>query len=229
MRIGKLIKKTSNGLLKFDSFTAVTSKTVADELGIEHKNLMRIIRKAEKYLQSHRSELSRENLNFSAFFQDYKYENERGRVYPCKLMNEDALSLTIKMTDTDKANSYFIRLKSQFNDMKMERHIRQKALDKNTRYTDELMTLREGLFEEGSKGAAGLIATMQRKIHKKATGSSMKKGGVDHNTLSAEEDFYVAKLRSGVADLLKNTMHLTAREARKEAYTFIEKSNPIRD
>jgi len=48
----KVIRTTDGGLLKFKNVTAVTSKTVADALGVKHRDLLLNVKKAEKYAES---------------------------------------------------------------------------------------------------------------------------------------------------------------------------------
>ena len=101
-------------------------------------------------------------------------------------------------------------------------HIRGVSRSKHLNYTDELLLLQEDLKDEGSGSAPFIITTMQQKIHKKATGRSTKRGGVDHDTFEGEEDFRITKLRSGVVKVLVDCSDLTAREARDKAYQFIK-------
>ena len=190
------IRKTDFGLLKFKDVTAVTSKVVADALGTEHKNLMRNVKKAEKYLKSHSSELSRENPHFNPIFDDYEYTNERGRTYACKLMNEDAVKVLIKVVNTQEAFNYFIMLMDEFNKMKMERAARQEVITPTKTLNKLLLILQEMLKEElpDSSKHKRIYIHVQNAINGAVTGKNKKLNRELLSHLELEEIDYLEKL-----------------------------------
>ncbi len=137
----KVIRKTDFGLLKFKDMTAITSKTVADALGVRHSNLIKSVKKAEKYEKEMCSNHSTSNSNFNPIFKDYIYQDSNNRTQNCKLMNEDAVKVLIKVVDTQEAFNYFVRLMSEFNDMKQERNLRKGVVNSTKRLNDVLSIL----------------------------------------------------------------------------------------
>lgn len=229
----KLIKTTEAGLLKFNNLTAVAGNTLADMLGIRHDNIMRTIERVIKYEEYRKTDSSNKrseithieeenNVNFNAVFKEWEYTNSRGKTYKTYIMNEDALYLVVANSQSAKAHKLKVWFKSEFNEMKMERHIRQVSRQRSHDYTDELILLQEKLKEEKSGSAPFIIPTIQQKIHKKATGRATKRGGIDQDALTGEEDFKIAKLRTGVANILGESQHLRGRQARDKVYQYIK-------
>ena len=194
--MSKVIRKTDFGLLKFKQETAVTSNVVADALGVRHSDLVRNVKKAEKYLKSHYAELRSENPHFNPIFDDYEYTNERGRTYPCKLMNEDAVKVLIKVVDTQEAFNYFIKLMNEFNKMKMERVVRQEVISPTKTLNRLLSILQEMLKEElpKSKKPKLIYVHVQNAINGAVTGKSkaVDRELLDH--LQLEQIDYLERL-----------------------------------
>ena len=105
--------------------TALSSETVAKELGVRHYDLMRSVKKAEKYQRSMNDDHRSLEINFNPVFKDWEYKDSRGRTRKCKIMNADGVKALIKVIDTQEAYNYFAWIMSKFNDMREERHIRQ--------------------------------------------------------------------------------------------------------
>ena len=192
----KVIRKTEFGLLKFTNETGVTSKVVADALGIRHIDLMRNVKKAEKYLKSHYAELHSENPHFNPIFDEYEYENERGRTYACKLMNEDAVKVLIKVVDTQEAFNYFIKLMSEFNKMKMERVARQEVISPTKTLNKLLSILQDMLKEELPKSSKPkrIYIHVQNAINGAVTGKNKKLDRELLSHLELEEIDYLERL-----------------------------------
>jgi len=221
----KLIKTTENGLMKFNKIDAVTSKTVSDALGVRHNDLLKNVVKAEKYLRSHYDELRSENLHFNAVFKDWKYET-RGKTYPCKVMSKDALWLMVKMTDTDAATTYFIRMVSEFNKMKDERTERQNNREIHSLVTDLTKQVVKKLTEEKSGAAPHYYSTLAKQMHRAATGRPMPKGGVDHDTLTLREDQKLYDIKYAVAEEIAVMLeqNITAREIKDHLKKMLKES-----
>lgn len=184
----KVLRTTDSGLLKFKDITAVTSKTVADALGVRHVDLMRNVKKAEKYLKSHYAELHSENLHFNPVFDDYKYTNERGRTYDCKIMNRDGVKVLIKVVDTQEAFNYFMELMNDFSKMELEREVR-KELITPTKQLNKLIVkvLQPMLLQElpNSSKSSRLLIHIRNAINGAVTGKNKK---VDRDTLTLHQD-----------------------------------------
>jgi len=192
----KVIRKTDFGLLKFKDITAITSKVVADALGVRHGDLMRNVKKAEKYLKSHYAELRSENPHFNPIFEDYEYTNKRGRTYACKLMNEDAVKVLIKVVDTQEAFNYFVKLMNEFNKMKMERIARQEVINPTKTLNSLLSILQEMLKEElpKSKKPELIFVHVQNAINGAVAGKNKKLNRELLNHLELEEIDYLERL-----------------------------------
>lgn len=102
--MSKLIRKTDLGLLKFKDVTAVTSKVVADALGVKHSNLMRNVKKAEKYLKSHSSEY------FNPIFKKAQCLDGRGGIIKCYVMSFDAVLTLSFIMKTEVSFALYIHL-----------------------------------------------------------------------------------------------------------------------
>ena len=160
---------------------------------------------------------------FNPVFKQWEYQDKRNRTHPCKIMNQDGLLALIKVVDTQEAYNYYAVLMSDFKDMKSERHVRQVSKERSHNFHDEVGLLNDRLTAEGSgAGNQRIFATFNQKVNKKATDKSTPRGGVDHDTFEGEEDFHVAKLRSGVAKILAESHDISTREARDIAYKFIK-------
>jgi len=233
MRIGKLIKKTESGLLKFRNIDAISSEVVAEMLGVRHHDLLKSIKKAEKYQEVQKNSLKFSNamndnhrslkINFNTIFKEWEYKDSRGRTQNCKLMNEDGFTVLIKVIDTQEAYNLFTILMSEFKAMRNERDIRQISKERSYDFHYEVDLLNERLTVEGSgAGNQRIFATLNQKINKKATERATKRGGIDHDTFTGDENFKRAKLETGVAEILGESQHLSTREARDKAYQFIK-------
>ncbi len=185
----KIVRKTDIGLLKFKSVTAVTSKTVADALGVSHRNLMRNVEKAKKLQSEIRSDVS---TSFNPVFQDYTYQDTQNRTQSCKLMNEDAVKALIKVVDTQEAYNYFAQLMDEFNKMKLEREARMevksptKTLNRLLKILQRKLDKELPLKESGKKSAkiSMIYNHIQTAINKTVTGIGKS---VDRNTLTKQQ------------------------------------------
>lgn len=220
----KHIKTTNSGLLKFYNLTAITSKTVADELGVPHKNLMRNVKKAEKYLKSRGSHMSPQTLNFNPIFKDYSYEN-RGKTYCCKLMNMDAVSTMIKVTDTQEAFNYFTVLMSEFNNMELERFVREESKIEQKSMTDSIQKL-EALLKDEDSGSSGRMYTTINKQIRNAVGIS-KDSELDE--LKAAQANTIADYRHNVDIQIEWMLGegYTGRKIRDSIKEFLSPSKPM--
>ena len=174
----KIQRITKGGLLKFNNLTAITSKTVADALGVKHRDLLLNVKKAEKYAES---QVRSHTPHFNPIFQDYTYES-RGKTYNCKLMNEDGVKALIKVVDTQEAYNYFVMLMSDFNSMKLEREARKAVISPTKTLNKLLDILQQMLKEELPKSAKPkfIYIHVQNAINKTVLGKSK---GVDRETL----------------------------------------------
>ncbi len=198
----KLIKTTENGVMKFATMDAITSKKIADALGVKHRDLLLNVKKVEKY---EKSQVRDDTPDFHPKFIDYTYES-RGRVYDCKLINEDGIKALIKVIDTQEAYNYFAILMSEFNKMRRERISRDNVKIDHVNLTDQCQILYEGLKDEGSKMPhEARFHTIIGKKTKKAVSGSAKTGSdalenyQNDNLLMIERDiaYEIKVLKSG--------------------------------
>lgn len=216
-----LIKTTDNGIMKFTELTAVSSKTIADVLGVSHRDLLLNVKKVEKYQQSQVCHRTLEKINdddslsFNPIFKDWEYQS-RGRAYPCKIMNEDGAKALIKVIDTQSAYNYFAILMGEFNKMRQEREERSISKHLAQLMTDQVKRLQKKLFEEGSGSAPHIYTIISRQIHRAVTGRPMPKGGIDHDSLTLEENHKISEIRSAVKSQIKMRLDRgdTARDIR---------------
>jgi phage regulator Rha-like protein len=228
-----VIKSTENGLLKFSNLTAVAGNTLAEMMDIKHKNLMRTIEKVKKYEENRKKQGSHLSLvivhieeekdhNFNAIFKEWEFTNKMGRTYKTFIMNEDALYLVIANLQGQKAHDIKVQFKAEFNNMKREIRVREISKNDHERYTDSIKLLRAKLKEVGSRSEPFLYSTIQKKIHKQATGRSMPKGGIDHDTLSTKEGAVMDLLRQLVPVWIQESSMLPARDSKNYVYDQIK-------
>ena len=216
----KSIKQTELGLLKFEKVTAVTSKTVADALGIAHKNLMRNIIKTIKLHKSIGSHLSSLNCPFNPIFSDYRYIDTKGRTQTCKLMNEDAVKALIKVVNTQEAYNYFVLLMNDFKTIALERAARESMKEPTNSMHRALKILVDKLKEsypESSRGVK-LYQHIHVKINKAVTG---KGRGVDRDSLPESELKRIKYLEHEVSIIALSD--LEPEETRQCIFSYLKK------
>ena len=197
----KALKVTENGLIKFGSLDAVSGNVLAKMLEIEHSKMLRTIKqsiKDEKMRKSHAPDLASEKLNFGAIFKEWEYTNSRGRKYNTYIMNEDALYLVIASTQSKKAHELKVMFKSEFNNLRLEREVRESIKAPTTSLHDSLKPLVEELkinYPESSRGAK-LYQHIHVKINKAVTG---KGTGVNRDKLSETDLIRISELEAGVS------------------------------
>ncbi len=193
----KLLKTTDAGLMKFADLDAVAGNVLAEMLDVRHDNIMTTIKKVMKYEEKRksgsldgRSQIvhieEEQDINFNAVFMKSEYEN-RGKMYPTLLMNEDALYLVIANLKGQKAHNLKVWFKSEFNNMKMERDARKAVVDPTKQLNDTLQKLGRlvtGELPESSKGARIYVHIQSNGINKILIG---KAGKINRDTLNSTQ------------------------------------------
>lgn len=211
-----LIKTTDNGIMKFTELTAIAGNVLAEKLEVQHKNVIRTIKRVmdyEKIRKSESSQVSREiihiteenNINFNAVFEEWEYQS-RGKTFKTYIMNEDALYLVIANMKGQKAHELKVWFKSEFNDMRQERLNREHSKQVSRPMTDQIKRLQEKLYDEESGAAPHIYSTIAKQIHRAATGRPMPKGGIDHGLLTSDENYRMGELREDVDALIEDAL-----------------------
>ena len=142
--------------------------------------------------------MSSGNLNFNAIFKEYEYQNLRGKTYKTFLMNEDALYLAITESKSQKAHELKVMFKSEFNNMRLEREVRESIKAPTASLHDSLKPLVAKLkinYPESSRGVK-LYQHIHVKINKAVTG---KGTGVDRDKLSDADLIRISEFEAGVS------------------------------
>ena len=179
-------------MLKFKSQTAITSKTIADALGVSHRNMLNYIKKAEKY---ERKSSVQSTLDTAPLFGDYTYES-RGKNIQCKLMNKSAILILIKVVDSQEAYDYFKVLLHNFGLMELEREVRKTVISPTKTLNRLLSILQDMLKEELPKSAKPklIYIHVQNAINKTITGKAKSVDRETLNHLNLEEMDYLERL-----------------------------------
>lgn len=224
--MSKVIRKTDFGLLKFKNETAITSKTVADALGVSHRNMLKYIQKAEKY---ERKSSVQSTLETAPLFGNYTYES-RGKSLQCKLMNESAILILIKVVDTQEAYDYFKILLHNFGLMELEREARKNVIEPTKTLHDTLQRLQQNLDVElplkddgkKSKKISMIFNHIHVAVNKTVTG---KGRGIERDTLghhNLEEIDYLERMIEARVSFYLDTGLYTAEEVRADALDILK-------
>lgn len=221
-KVMKPFKTTKSGLMKLKNNDVITSDVVAKHLGVPHRNLMRNVRKAEKYTKVMRSDLSTLKPNFYPTFKDFEYFDTRGRVQKCKLMNLDGLYALIKVVDTQEAFNYYTVIIGEHNDLNLERLNRQDSKVYMTALTDNLKELYLRLNAAGSSQLETNLYTNYNKKVCIALNGKYEKGKLD--ALEADGCADLTEIRIGSLNLLDKWLETIddPKEIRKKLWAYIE-------
>ncbi len=212
-----LIKITDHGLLKLTSMDAVAGNILAEKLEIKHSKMIRTIKRVMKSEEMRKKDKATSGLIFSAIFKKWEYKDTMNRSRKTFIMNEDALYLVIANSQSAKAHNLKVWFKSEFNKMRQEREERSTSKQLSRPMTDQLKRLQSKLKEEGSGAAPFIYVTLAKQIHRAATNRPMPKGGIDHDSLTLEENHEMGEIRVEVEESVKDMLDAgkTAREVRK--------------
>lgn len=216
----KLIKTTDHGLMKFNTVDAITSKTIADALGVTHRNLLAYIKKAQHYEENSSVQPT---LEITPMFKDFNYTS-RGKSLYCQLLNEDAVLLLIKVVDSQEAYDYYKILLTEFKTLKIERSERSASKSLQRPVTDSLQELYLRLHNQtdSSQVESRLYTNFNKKSFKAVTGLKHHKDLLD--TLDAKQACDLAELRDNAHKQLDHMLELDKppKQIRANLWAYIE-------
>lgn len=228
----KPIKISEHGILKFTDLDMLPSDVMANALEIRHSKMKRTIERVKKQLKKmekdhattgHISKYKKEYPK--PVFKEYFYTDTYGRTQKNVIMNQDAALITIMESRSPKAFEMKLLFIADWKRLRLEREVRTAEVSYSLNMTDSLKAFYERLVLAGTRQPEnGFYSTVQRKIHKKATGRKMPKGGIDHSSLSVEEMAVLMAIRSEIPNWIKEgkNMGMDARETRRHFYDRIE-------
>jgi len=218
------LKIMQSGLMKFKNNDLITSDIVAKELGVRHFDLLKSVKKAEKYTRlmndNHRS------LNYNPKFENYSYTDARGRAQKSVRMNLDGVKALIKVIDTQEAYNYYAMLISDHNNLQLERMNRADSKIFHSQLTDALQELYHRLHEAGSsQNEQNLYTNFNKKAYIALTGKKYEHNALDK--LDGDDAGRLSVLRVDCLNMLEQWLNTISdpREIRAKLWAFIDGFN----
>jgi len=221
-KVMRPLKTTKSGLMKLKNNDVVTSDEVAKHLGVRHFDLLKSIKKAEKYQNAMNDKHRSLKIDFHPTFKDFEYVDTRGRAQKCKLMNLDGLYALIKIVDTQKAFNYYAVIISEHKNLNLERMNRADSKVYMKALTDNLQELYFRLHEAGSSQLETNLYTNYNKKVCIALNGKYEKGKLD--ALEADGCADLTEIRIGSLNLLDKWLETIddPKEIRKKLWVYIE-------
>lgn len=195
---------------------------VAEVFGRRHDNILKII---DRHLKNGSIVL----LNVEA--NSYTTKNNRqAKMYQLDRKAFLVLALSFTGADADRLKGKFVDLfLSQEKELVQFTKVRQLEKARSRPMTDRVKILKANLKEEGSNSDY-IYNTINQKIHKRVTGKSMPRGGIDHSELDKDQALKISVLRDCIEDWTETALEATqtAREARELLYEWISRARVIK-
>ncbi len=133
------------------------------------------------------------------------FKKRDGKVYNVWIHKELFLSLMIWLDAKHEFEiTQLVNKVVEYSDTALLTRADTKALSRPM--TDQVKRLREKLFEEDSGAAPTYYSTLHRQIHKAVTAKPLKRGGIDHEALTIEQECLIGELRLEVEILIKERL-----------------------